>query len=55
MTKEEQFETMRVALGTIAFERKSATGGYISRRDLVALARRALTECLLDWPQRHAS
>lgn len=55
MTKEEQFEIMRVALGTIAFERKSEIGGYISRRDLVTIARRALTSCMLDWPQRHAN
>lgn len=53
MMKDQQFEVLHAALKTIAFERKSSIGGYISRRDLVDIARRALIACGLEWPQRH--
>lgn len=48
-TKDEQFIKMHHALGLIAFERKGPDGGYVSRRDQVAMARRVLVECGLEW------
>lgn len=49
---EANIERMRRALAIIAFERKGVKGGYISRRDLVNIARRTLIECGIDLPRR---
>lgn len=50
---ETKISLLHEALGCIAFDRKNAVGGYLSRAQMVEMARRALIEAGLDWPIRH--